>query len=82
MASVDVSALNGQTATQTTIISPDRAILYALGVGAKRSELDVVYEGDSSFLVLPTMGVIPAFDVMWAGRWREALPDFDPVREG
>ena len=36
------------------------AVLYALGVGAKRDELDYLYEGRGP-RVLPTYAVIPTF---------------------
>jgi len=39
------------------------AVLYALGVGAKREELDFLYEGRGP-RVLPTYAVIPAFAAM------------------
>ena len=37
-------------------------ILYALGVGSKRTDLPLVYESSDSFATLPTFAVIPAFD--------------------
>ncbi|KAJ3039636.1 hypothetical protein HK097_002774, partial [Rhizophlyctis rosea] len=36
-------------------------ILYALGVGARRTDLDLVYEASDKFYTLPTFAVIPAF---------------------
>ncbi|KAJ3274762.1 hypothetical protein HK104_004025, partial [Borealophlyctis nickersoniae] len=36
-------------------------ILYALGVGAKRTDLDLVYEASDKFAALPTFAVTPAF---------------------
>jgi hypothetical protein len=41
----------------------ERVILYALGVGAKRSELDYLYEGRGP-RVLPTFAVVPAYDAL------------------
>lgn len=46
---------------------------------ANAVQLDIVYEGSPDFKVLPTMGVIPAFDCMWAHKWQDAVPKFDPV---
>lgn len=40
------------------------AVLYALGVGAKKSELDYLYEGRGP-LVLPSFGVVPSFQPMF-----------------
>ena len=34
-------------------------ILYNLSMGAKRTDLPLVYENDDNFSVLPTFGVIP-----------------------
>ncbi|KAI9025535.1 HotDog domain-containing protein [Hyaloraphidium curvatum] len=75
----DVPRALASVNTEETVISTNRAILYALGVGAKRNELDLVYEGAPDFKVLPTMGVIPAFDVMWQNKWKDAVPPFDPM---
>ncbi len=42
------------------------AILYALGVGAKKDELDFLYEGASQFKVISSFAVVPTFPVMLA----------------
>jgi acyl dehydratase len=42
---------------------PREVILYALGVGAKRAELDYLYEGRGP-KVLPTFAVVPAYDAL------------------
>jgi acyl dehydratase len=39
--------------------------LYALGVGAKRDELDFVYEGRGP-RVLPTFAIVPSYGPVWA----------------
>ena len=54
-------------------------ILYNLGIGAKRTQLPLVYEGSDSFQVLPTFGVIPPFgaDVPWS--MDDVLPNFNPA---
>ncbi|WPG99883.1 Hypothetical protein R9X50_00270300 [Acrodontium crateriforme] len=39
-------------------------ILYNLGVGAKRTDLPLVFENDDNFQVLPTFGVIPTFNAV------------------
>lgn len=54
-------------------------ILYNLGVGAKRSELPLVYEGSDSFQVLPTFGVIPPFGAEAPWNMDEILPNFNPT---
>ena len=54
-------------------------ILYNLGIGAKRSELPLVYEGSDNFQALPTFGVVPYFgaEVPWS--MDEILPKFNPM---
>ena len=54
-------------------------ILYNLGIGAKRSELPLVYEGSDNFQALPTFGVIPYFgaEVPWS--MDDILPKFNPM---
>ncbi|KAL8276355.1 hypothetical protein RQP46_011240 [Phenoliferia psychrophenolica] len=55
------------------------ALLYNLGLGASEKELDLVYENDPSFRVLPSFGVIPL-----ASAFRKVplnfLPNFDFTR--
>lgn len=70
----------GATTTHTSEITPDRAILYALGVGAKADELDLLYEGRGP-KVLPTYAVIPAYDAM-IGAMGSAGVSFDNVVHG
>lgn len=53
-------------------------ILYNLGIGAKESELQWVYENHDDFQALPTFGVIPQFAAS-AGISMDFLPNFNPV---
>ncbi|CAG8692856.1 8255_t:CDS:2, partial [Ambispora leptoticha] len=53
------------------------AILYALGVGATRNDLQWVYEDNSDFSVLPTYGVIPGLAALPVDRFSEILGDFN-----
>ncbi|ORY62985.1 uncharacterized protein BCR38DRAFT_435596 [Pseudomassariella vexata] len=55
------------------------SILYNLGVGATRTELPYVFEGHEDFQVLPTFGVIPAFDVNAPYSMDEVVPNFNPM---
>lgn len=58
------------------------AIIYALGVGAKRTDLDLVYEASPNFVTLPTYGVIPAFACLMQNvPFGDFLPNFNPVKE-
>ncbi|KAL1918369.1 uncharacterized protein VTP21DRAFT_3029 [Calcarisporiella thermophila] len=54
-------------------------ILYNLGLGAKRNELDLVYENDENFQVLPTFGVIPSINALSSLPLGDILPNFNPM---
>ena len=54
-------------------------ILYNLGLGAKRTELPLVFEGSESFQVLPTFGVIPTFGASTPFNMDEIMPNFSPM---
>lgn len=59
---VDVEKAQRATFAPSVFQYSDRdVILYALGVGANRTELSYVYEGSADFFALPTFGVVPAF---------------------
>ncbi|KAF4126822.1 multifunctional beta-oxidation protein [Geosmithia morbida] len=55
------------------------AILYNLGVGAKRTELKYVFEGADDFQVLPTFGVIPPFNAEMPFDYDAIVPNFNPM---
>ncbi|KAJ2159155.1 hypothetical protein GGF46_003243 [Coemansia sp. RSA 552] len=52
-------------------------ILYALGIGASRRDLPLVYENSDSFQTFPTYAVIPAFHTRMD--LTEFLPEFNPM---
>lgn len=54
-------------------------ILYNLGLGAKRTELQYVFEGSDEFKVLPTFGVVPPFNATPPFSMDDILPDFSPM---
>jgi multifunctional beta-oxidation protein len=54
-------------------------ILYNLSLGAKRTELPLVYEGSSDFEVLPTFGVVPFFSASPPWNTDEIVPNFSPM---
>lgn len=54
-------------------------ILYALGLGAKRTDLDLVYENASNFHCLPTYGVVPALAAVNNTPFGDVLPNFNPM---
>ena len=51
-------------------------ILYNLSLGAKRTELPLVYEHDDNFQILPTFGVIPPFGASSPYNLDEIIPNF------
>jgi multifunctional beta-oxidation protein len=52
-------------------------ILYNLGIGAKRTDLPLVYERADDFQVIPTFGVIPAYGVRLPFNMADLLPNFN-----
>ena len=54
-------------------------ILYNLGLGAKRTDLPLVFENDNDFQVLPTFGVIPPFGATTPWSMDEVMPNFNPM---
>lgn len=54
-------------------------ILYNLGVGAKKTDLPLVFEGDENFQTLPTFGVIPFFSAESPFQFSDIVPNFSPM---
>jgi multifunctional beta-oxidation protein len=54
-------------------------ILYALGVGATRKDLQWVYENSENFSVIPTFGVTPSIILLNVFPLTEVLGDFNVV---
>jgi multifunctional beta-oxidation protein len=54
-------------------------ILYNLGVGAKRTELPLVFEGSEDFQALPTFGVIPPQSAETPYDLPSLVPNFNPM---
>lgn len=50
-----------------------------LGVGAKRTDLPLVFENDDKFQVLPTFGVIPTFNAVSPFSMSDVVPNFSPM---
>jgi len=53
-------------------------ILYALGLGARRTDLDLIYENSDSFFTLPTFAVIPGFSV--PTDYNQFIPEYNPMK--
>ncbi|KAI9495200.1 hypothetical protein BDB00DRAFT_760444 [Zychaea mexicana] len=78
--SVDIEAAKKIKFDVTTFDYGEReVILYALGVGCKRTDLQFVYENDENFATLPTFGVIPSFSIMSSLPFGDILPNFNPM---
>ena len=54
-------------------------MLYALGIGAKRTDLKWVYEGSADFEALPSFGVIPFFNAGLPFNFSDIVPNFSPM---
>jgi multifunctional beta-oxidation protein len=55
------------------------AMLYNLGIGAKRTDLRYIFEGHDDFQVIPTFGVIPPFDAETPYNLDDLVPNFSPM---
>ncbi|KAK7202626.1 hypothetical protein BZA70DRAFT_285589 [Myxozyma melibiosi] len=54
-------------------------ILYNIGIGAKASELQYVFEGDENFTVIPSYGVVPYLAAQQAVDMGSLVPNFNPM---
>lgn len=54
-------------------------ILYNLSLGAKRTQLPLVFENNDDFQVLPTFGVVPYFSAVAPFSLDEIIPNFSPM---
>lgn len=54
-------------------------LLPDLGVGAKRTDLPLVFENDENFMLLPTFGVIPTFNAVAPFSMGDVVPNFSPM---
>ncbi|KAF9402264.1 hypothetical protein BGZ94_004982, partial [Podila epigama] len=68
-----------QLPTDTFEYTERDVILYNLGIGAKRTDLHLVYENSDAFGAVPTFGVIPSFTAMNSVPFGEILPAFNPM---
>ncbi|KAF9541854.1 hypothetical protein EC957_002624 [Mortierella hygrophila] len=77
---VDVEAAKSLEFTSETFEYSERdVILYNLGIGAKRTDLHLVYENNEAFGAVPTFGVVPSFTAMNAVPFGDILPSFNPM---
>jgi acyl dehydratase len=61
---LDLTLVGKESAPSTFTYGWKDAVLYALGIGAKRDELDSLYEGRGP-KVIPSFAVVPMFDPMF-----------------
>ncbi|OQD73715.1 hypothetical protein PENDEC_c014G02056 [Penicillium decumbens] len=54
-------------------------ILYNLSLGAKRTDLPLVYENNEHFQALPSYGVVPWFNTQTPWNMDEIVKDFSPM---
>ncbi|KAK5828060.1 hypothetical protein F5H01DRAFT_332817 [Linnemannia elongata] len=77
---VDVEAAKSLEFTSEVFEYTERdVILYNLGIGAKRTDLHLVYENNENFGAVPTFGVVPSFTAMNAVPFGDILPSFNPM---
>lgn len=53
------------------------SILYNLGVGAKRTDLDLVFEKADNFQILPTFGCVPTYHAPHPYHVKDIVPNYD-----
>ncbi|KAF2489552.1 putative peroxisomal multifunctional beta-oxidation protein AoFox2 [Lophium mytilinum] len=75
-----IEAAKAAKAEGTKFVYDDKdVILYNLGVGAKRTDLPLVFESSEDFQVLPTFGVIPPFGAVAPFSLDDMVPNFSPM---
>ena len=52
-------------------------ILYNISLGAKRTDLNLVYENDDNFSVLPTFGIVPTYFSKMPFDTKDIIPNYD-----
>lgn len=76
----NIESAKKMKAEGTPFVYDDKdVILYNLSLGAKRTELPLVYEGSSEFQVLPTFGVVPPFNASPPWNTEDIMPNFSPM---
>ncbi|KAF2424511.1 NAD(P)-binding protein [Tothia fuscella] len=72
------AAMSAEPTASPYAYTKKEVILYNLSLGAKRTDLPLVYEHHDSFQVLPTFGVIPTYFAKASIDMNSILPNFDP----
>ncbi|PGH06793.1 peroxisomal hydratase-dehydrogenase-epimerase [Helicocarpus griseus UAMH5409] len=75
-----IEAAKNMKAEGTPFDYVDRdVILYNISLGAKRTDLSLVYENSSDFQALPTFGVIPWFNTATPWNLGDIVANFSPM---
>lgn len=76
----NIAAAKKTEAAGTEFKYDDRdVILYNLGVGAKKGDLPLVFEGADDFQALPTFGVVPFFSAETPYNIDDVVANFSPM---
>ncbi|KAI5362374.1 putative short-chain dehydrogenase/reductase SDR, maoC-like dehydratase domain-containing protein [Septoria linicola] len=71
------SAIEAKSELSTYTYDDRDVILYNLGVGAKRTDLDLVFEGADNFSAVPTFGVVPTYFAKASWTFGDIVPNYD-----
>ncbi|KAK2785485.1 bifunctional hydroxyacyl-CoA dehydrogenase/enoyl-CoA hydratase fox2 [Onygenales sp. PD_12] len=75
-----IVAAKDMKADGTTFDYVDRdVILYNISLGAKRTDLSLVYENNEKFQALPTFGVVPWFNTATPFNFGDIVANFSPM---
>lgn len=76
----NIAAAKSAKANGTEFKYEDKdVILYNLGIGAKKTELPLVFEGHENFQALPTFGVVPFFSAETPYSIDDVVNNFNPM---
>jgi len=78
LAKIEQAKKAKSSGTEFTYTNRD-VILYNLGLGAKRTDLPLVYENDDNFHPISSFGVIPPFNADVPYSLDEIVPNFSPM---
>lgn len=79
LANIETAMKAAPTAGTAYTYDDKEVILYNLGLGAKRTDLNWVFEGADDFEALPTFGVVPQFNAEAPFQLDQLVPNFNPM---
>lgn len=74
------SAIQGKSELSKYSYDDRDVILYNLGLGAKCTQKDFVFEGADNFQVIPTFGVVPTYFAKSHFTFKDIVPNYDQRR--